>query len=95
MRTGGICARYSTDDRAPTSSIEDQVRQCRDAADQRGFTVEDKRVFADRAISGDNKGSEKRAAFWNLLDAIGARGWVCSSSTKCPELREISMTAPS
>lgn len=72
MRTAGIYARYSTDDQRPTS-IEDQVRQCRLAAQAKGFTVEDKWVFADRAISGGHKGSAKRAAFRNLLDAIEAR----------------------
>lgn len=72
MRTAAIYARYSTDDQRPTS-IEDQVRQCQAAAQAKGFTVEDKWIFADRAISGGHKGSAKRAAFRNLLDAIEAR----------------------
>lgn len=72
MRVAAIYARYSTDDQRPTS-IEDQVRQCRNAAQEKGFTVEDKWVFADRAISGGDKGSAKRAAFRHLLDAIEAR----------------------
>jgi site-specific DNA recombinase len=72
MGTAAIYARYSTDDQRPTS-IEDQVRQCRLAAQEKGFTVEDKWVFADRAISGGHKGSAKRAAFRSLLDAIEAR----------------------
>src|SRR5205085_12540398 len=72
VRVAAIYARYSTDDQRPTS-IEDQVRQCRFAAQEKGFTVDDKWVFADRAISGGDKGSAKRAAFRSLLDAIEAR----------------------
>lgn len=66
-----IYARYSTDDQRPTS-IEDQVRNCREKAEALGFTVEDSRVFADMAISGGEKGSAKRAGFKTLLDAIEA-----------------------
>jgi site-specific DNA recombinase len=72
MRTAAIYARYSTDDQRPTS-IEDQVRQCTDAAEAKGFKVEEKWIFADRAISGGHKGSAKRAGFRSLLDAIEAR----------------------
>lgn len=69
MPTAAIYGRYSTDDQRPTS-IEDQVRQCRKAAQEKGFAVEEKWVFADRAVSGGDKGSSKRAAFRSLLDAI-------------------------
>jgi len=71
MRTAAIYARYSTEDQRPTS-IEDQVRQCRELAAAKGFAVDDKWVFADSAITGSSKGSSKRAAFLNLLDAVEA-----------------------
>lgn len=70
--TAAIYARYSTDDQRPTS-VEDQVRNCRQKAEELGFTVDDSRVFADMAISGGEKGSAKRLAFRSLLDAIKAR----------------------
>lgn len=72
MRTAAIYARYSTDDQRPTS-IEDQVRKCRQLAAQKGYSVEEKWLFSDSAISGATKGSGKRVAFIQLLDAIEAR----------------------
>lgn len=72
MRTAAIYARYSTDEQSPTS-IEDQVRQCRKLAAEKGFEVEDQWVFSDAAISGGTKGSAKRAAFTQVLDAAEAR----------------------
>lgn len=72
MLVAAIYARYSTDDQRPTS-VEDQVRNCRQEAQSKGFTVDDRWVFADMAISGGEKGSAKRAAFRSLLDAVEAR----------------------
>jgi len=72
MQVAAIYARYSTDDQSPTS-IDDQVRQCRLAAQKMGYTVDEKWIFTDSAISGGHKGSAKRAAFRSLLDAVEAR----------------------
>jgi DNA invertase Pin-like site-specific DNA recombinase len=72
MRTAAAYARYSTDDQRPTS-IEDQVRRCRQLAKQKGYAVEEKWLFTDSAISGATKGNGKRLAFVQLLDAIEAR----------------------
>jgi site-specific DNA recombinase len=72
MQVAAIYARYSTDDQKPTS-IDDQVRQCQQAAEKMGFKIDERWVFSDSAISGGHKGSGKRAAFERLLDAIEAK----------------------
>lgn len=59
-----IYARYSSRDQ---HSIEDQVRICREWADQHGIHVPDDMVFADRGISGRNS---RRRGLHGLLDAI-------------------------
>jgi DNA invertase Pin-like site-specific DNA recombinase len=46
-----IYARYSSDLQRP-SSIEDQIRQCRDAADRNGWVVADEYIRFDSATSG-------------------------------------------
>ncbi|MGA2170331.1 MAG: recombinase family protein [Terracidiphilus sp.] len=46
-----ICARYSSDLQRP-SSIEDQMRQCRDAAARNGWVVVDEYIRSDAAVSG-------------------------------------------
>lgn len=72
MPTAAIYARYSTDEQRPTS-IEDQVRQCRQNAASQGFVVDDQWVFSDSAITGTAKGRVKRIAYQRLLDAIADR----------------------
>jgi len=46
-----IYARYSSDLQRP-SSIEDQIRQCRDAATRNGWIVVDEYIRSDSAVSG-------------------------------------------
>jgi DNA invertase Pin-like site-specific DNA recombinase len=72
MPTAAIYARYSTDEQRPTS-IEDQVRRCRETAAKEGLIVDEKLVFSDSAISGTAKGRVKRVAYQRLLDAIDCR----------------------
>lgn len=72
MPTAAIYARYSTDEQRPTS-IEDQVRRCREKAAKEGFEVEDRWVFSDSAITGKAKGRTKRLSYQRLMDAIGDR----------------------
>ena len=72
MPTAAIYARYSTDEQRPTS-IDDQVRRCRETAAKEGLTVADDFVFSDSAISGTEKGRAKRIQYQRLLDAIEAR----------------------
>jgi site-specific DNA recombinase len=67
-----IYARYSTDEQRPTS-IEDQIRTCRNAAERLGLIVEERFIFTDSAISGAEKGFGKRAGFARLMDAINTR----------------------
>lgn len=64
-----IYARYSTDEQRPTS-IEDQVRNCQQAAQRLGLTVEERFIFSDSAVSGATKGIGKRPGFARLMDAI-------------------------
>lgn len=72
MPTAAIYARYSTDEQRPTS-IDDQVRRCRQNAARHGYEVEDKWVFSDSAITGTAKGRVKRVGYQRLLDALEAR----------------------
>lgn len=69
MPTAAIYARYSTDEQRETS-IEDQVRRCRETAAREGFTVDNAFVFSDSAVSGTAKGRAKRVGYQRLLDAI-------------------------
>lgn len=72
MPVAAIYARYSTDEQRPTS-IDDQVRRCKETAAKEGLTVADNFVFSDSAITGTSKGRAKRVEYQRLLDAIEAR----------------------
>lgn len=72
MPVAAIYARYSTDEQRPTS-IEDQVRRCRETAAKERLTVDDRWVFSDSAISGTAKGRVKRVAYQRLMDAIESK----------------------
>jgi DNA invertase Pin-like site-specific DNA recombinase len=50
-----IYARYSSDMQRPTS-IEDQIRECRDAAARNGWVVLDQYIRGDEALSGETTG---------------------------------------
>ncbi len=65
-------ARYSTDEQRATS-IDDQLRRCRELAARHGLSVEDALVFSDSAVTGTSKGDAKRKGYRRLLDAIEAR----------------------
>lgn len=71
MPNSSIYGRFSTQEQRPTS-IEDQVRRCRETAAKEGLTVDDNLIFTDSAISGTDKGRTKRIAYQRLLDAIDA-----------------------
>ncbi|CDS48552.1 hypothetical protein [Polaromonas sp. CG9_12] len=72
MPVAAIYARYSTDEQRPTS-IEDQVRRCRDTAGKEKLVVEERWVFSDCAVSGTAKGRAKRVAYQRLMDAIESK----------------------
>jgi DNA invertase Pin-like site-specific DNA recombinase len=63
-----LYARYSCDQQRDTS-IEDQLRRCRDVAKRQGIAIEDALVFTDAALSGTAKHTEKREGYRALLDA--------------------------
>src|SRR5690606_6185980 len=68
MPSAAIYARYSTDEQRDTS-LEDQIRRCREEAAKRGFDVPDALVFSDAALSGNAAAIEKRAGYRGLIDA--------------------------
>jgi DNA invertase Pin-like site-specific DNA recombinase len=68
MPRAAIYARYSTDEQRDTS-LEDQVRRCREEAAKRGFDVPDVLVFSDAALSGTAAAVEKRAGYRALINA--------------------------
>lgn len=68
MPRAAIYARYSTDEQRETS-LEDQVRRCREEAKKRGFEVPDALVFTDAALSGTAAAVEKRAGYRALIEA--------------------------
>lgn len=68
MATAAIYARYSTDEQRPTS-LEDQIRLCTEKAEREGYSVPESLVFTDAAISGSEKGLEKRAGYRALIEA--------------------------
>ena len=53
----GVYARYSSDLQRPTS-IEDQIRECRDAAAHDGWTVQDEFIRFDEAKTGQLAGRD-------------------------------------
>jgi site-specific DNA recombinase len=65
-----IYARYSSDMQRD-SSIEDQIRKCRDYAQKQNWKIVESYVFADRAISGAN--IKDRKDLQGLLDAAKSR----------------------
>jgi DNA invertase Pin-like site-specific DNA recombinase len=62
-------ARYSSDRQSP-SSIQDQLRKCREFADQQSWEYLEAHVYADEALSG--AGSD-RPAFLRLISAASQR----------------------
>ncbi len=65
----GIYARYSTADQAETS-IEDQIRRCRNTIKNKGLLVSREYVFQDRAISGSASAQARRCGYNDLISAI-------------------------
>src|SRR6266478_1188655 len=61
-----VYARFSSD-RQPPTSIEDQIRKCREYADRQGWAVLDEHVYADHAVSGT---SAARTGLQGLLAAV-------------------------
>jgi site-specific DNA recombinase len=62
----GIYARYSSDRQNPRSS-EDQIRKCREYAQQNGWEVLDAHIYSDDAISGSRA---DRPAYQRLMKIV-------------------------
>lgn len=71
LRTAAY-ARYSSDQQRPTS-IDDQLARCAQVAERNGLTISPSLTFSDSAVSGTRSGTEKRAGYRRLVDAIEAR----------------------
>ncbi len=64
-------ARYSCEQQKE-SSIEDQLRRCRDIASQFGLNATDAQIYTDEALSGTAKHNDKRTGYQALLTAWDA-----------------------
>jgi len=63
-----IYARYSTDHQRQTS-IEDQIRRCREVIQTLGLKSGEEEIFQDEALSGTDKHLAKRKGFLQLMEA--------------------------
>lgn len=61
--------RFSNDQQKATS-IDDQIRMCRELAARHGLQVADELIFVDAAITGESKGLHKRERYAALRNAI-------------------------
>ena len=61
-----IYARYSLNLQRPTS-IDDQVRRCRELAASHGLAVDDSNIYSDIELSGTDKHTEKRVGYQRML----------------------------
>lgn len=73
MSTTGAYGRHSGGNGQRDTSIEDQLRRCRQVADREGLTINPALVFTDLAITGKAEGLAKRTQYRQLMDAIEAR----------------------
>lgn len=65
MKTVAIYARYSCDKQNETS-LEDQIRRCRELAARHGFVVNDELIYTDAAVSGTDKGDAHRLGYLRM-----------------------------
>ena len=64
-----IYARYSTDGQKETS-IDDQVRTCKETAARQGLADAEFVVYADDAITGSYKGTHKREQYHAMRESL-------------------------
>lgn len=76
MPSTAFYARYSTDEQRATS-IEDQLRRCRQVAEKLSLAVDEDLIFSDAAVTGTASGMHKRAGYQRLMDAI--KSGVCDT----------------
>lgn len=73
MSATGAYGRHSGGNGQRDTSIEDQLRRCRQVAEREGLSIEPALVFTDEAITGKAEGLAKRTQYRRLMDAIEAR----------------------
>ncbi len=71
MQKAALYARYSTDEQRATS-LDDQLRRCKERAKSEGYVVPNALVFTDAAMTGSEKGLGRREGYRALLQAIEA-----------------------
>lgn len=76
MPTAAVYARYSTDNQRETS-IDDQIRRCKEFAESHNYTVPDNLIFSDSAISGSSAKTAQRIGYAQLLAAWMAGQFQC------------------
>lgn len=64
-----VYARYSTDQQRPTS-IDDQIRRCREVAERYDLDIPDAFIFQDSVKSGSQKATVKRTGYFALLELL-------------------------
>jgi DNA invertase Pin-like site-specific DNA recombinase len=72
MSVAAAYARHSGGNGQRETSIDDQLRRCRQVAEREGLTIDPRFVFADEAITGKAEGLAKRVQYRRLIDAIEA-----------------------
>ena len=72
MPSAAIYARYSSEEQRQTS-IDDQIRRCREVAAREGLVIDERLVLADHAITGKASGTARRLQYRHLIDAVEAR----------------------
>lgn len=68
--TAALYARYSCENQRETS-IEDQLRRCRELAAKHGLVINEQHIYADSAMSGTATAIDRREGYKALLAAWG------------------------
>ncbi len=76
MPTAAVYARYSTDNQRETS-IDDQIRRCKEYAESHNYTVPDNLIFSDSAVSGNSAKTAQRSGYAKLHAAWDAGQFDC------------------
>ena len=69
MQICAVYARYSSEDQKPTS-IDDQLRRCKETAAAHGLSIDERRIYSDAAMSGS---TSKRKSYLLLKQAVDDR----------------------
>jgi site-specific DNA recombinase len=71
MNKAAVYARYSCENQRETS-IDDQIRRCRELAQRQQLNIDDSLIFTDAALSGTDKHRDRRDGYKAMLEAWDA-----------------------